>query len=346
MAVSAALGRIVAGDREVVKLRRLPIPGRVLVKLGAMVAATDAVAVALLPGPLLAVSAAALLGCEPAEACRRLSVAEGDTVAAGDLLGRGPGIWGLWPREVRAPAAGVVERISPATGQLTLRGASRPLEVLAHVPGVIAAVEPAQGADIACRAAQVQGVYGVGGEARGPLAAEPAPGVVWVLPEAGVADLQRASAAGVAAVVAGGAPHTAVLALAARPSAPVLVLTEGFGALPMAEPAWRILTAHLGREASVDGTTQIRAGVVRPEVVVPLPGLPRRAGSPGPPPGLRPGVRVRIVRDPWFGARGRVLQLPAEPRAVESEAVVPVLVLALDGGGSAVVPRANVEVEG
>lgn len=343
--MSAALGLIVSADRAVVRRRRLPIPGRVLVAEGDKVGAEDIVARALLPGPLLPVPVAALFGCEPGEAAARLTVAEGDAVREGDILGRGPGIWGLGAREARAPMAGVVERVSRATGQITLRGAARPLEVAAHLPGVVSGVVPGEGADVACRAAHVQGVFGTGGEVRGPLSAEPLPGAVWLLGVAAGDDLARAAAAGVAAVVAGGTGYADLRAAEARRPDVVVILTEGFGDLPMAEPTRRILSAHMGRTVSVDGTTQIRAGVVRPEVVVPLPGA-GRAMPAGPPPELRPGARVRIVRDPGFGRRGHVVQMPALPRAVDSGAVVRVLLVALDGGGVVVVPRANVEVEG
>jgi hypothetical protein len=60
--------------------------------------------------------------------------------------------------------------------------------------------------------------------------------------------------------------------------------------------------------------------------------------------GLEPGSLVRAIREPWFGRIGRVVELPHELRALETEALVRVLVVEFEGeGGSAVMPRANVE---
>ena len=342
--MNASSGLIVSPDRSVVRRRRLPVSGEVLVTEGATVRAEDIVARAMLEGPLLPVPVAGLLGCEPAGVARLLTVTEGMAVREGDVLGRSLGIWRFGAREARAPMAGTVERVSPTTGQITLRGASRALEVRAHLPGVVSAVSPGEGADIICRAAQVQGVFGIGGETRGILSTEALPGAVWLLRTADSDDLRRAADAGVAAVVAGGIGYADLGVVHSRRSPVVVVLTEGFGDQPMADRTWNILRVHLGRAAAVDGTTQIRAGVVRPDVVIPRSGEGRPLPS-GPPPELRLGIRVRIVREPGLGRCGRVLQLPPLPRTVDSGVVTRVVLVALDGGGVQTVPRANVEVE-
>src|SRR5690606_2906401 len=49
-----------------------------------------------------------------------------------------------------------------------------------------------------------------------------------------------------------------------------LVVTEGFGEIAMAERTFRLLAEHAGAFAAVNGATQIRAGVMRPEIVIPI----------------------------------------------------------------------------
>ena len=49
-----------------------------------------------------------------------------------------------------------------------------------------------------------------------------------------------------------------------------LIITEGFGDIAMAERTFNLLKEREGSEAAVNGTTQIRAGVMRPEIVIPL----------------------------------------------------------------------------
>jgi transcription antitermination factor NusG len=59
---------------------------------------------------------------------------------------------------------------------------------------------------------------------------------------------------------------------------------------------------------------------------------------------LRAGMRVRIVSEPYFGVLGVVSEVVREPRLIETEARVPVVSVRMADGGTAVVPRANVEI--
>jgi hypothetical protein len=60
---------------------------------------------------------------------------------------------------------------------------------------------------------------------------------------------------------------------------------------------------------------------------------------------LAPGSTVRIIRDPHFGALGKVVSLPPQPAALDTEAAVRILTVALAaGGGEVTLPRANVEL--
>ncbi|HAA50860.1 MAG TPA: hypothetical protein DCE43_14185, partial [Planctomycetaceae bacterium] len=125
-----------------------------------------------------------------------------------------------------------------------------------------------------------------------------------------------------------------------------LIVTEGFGEIAMAERTHRLLTSHSGREASVNGTTQIRAGVMRPEIVIPLaadsasPESDNRATE-----GLlETNTPVRVIRDPYFGLIGRVADLPSEPQILGSESRARVLTVTSADGETVVVPRANIEI--
>src|SRR5690606_18236366 len=92
--------------------------------------------------------------------------------------------------------------------------------------------------------------------------------------------MRRAIEIGVAAVVAGGFAYQDVKELlgydvgvavtGTEPLATTLVVTEGFGDIAMATATYELLASHEGKHASVNGATQIRAGVIRPEVVIPL----------------------------------------------------------------------------
>jgi hypothetical protein len=129
------------------------------------------------------------------------------------------------------------------------------------------------------------------------------------------------------------------------PAPVTLVVTGGFGRVPMDPDAFELLRRHVGRQACVTGTTRVRAGAIRPEVIVPLTEAPRSSPPPMTP-RLSPGSRVQIVRSPWFGHRGNVGRLPGEPVGVESGARCLVAEVDLDTGGTVIVPRCNLEVLG
>jgi hypothetical protein len=93
----------------------------------------------------------------------------------------------------------------------------------------------------------------------------------------------------------------------------------------------------------VSGATQIRAGVMRPEVLVP--GAVERVEQTAVDSGLlAAGSAVRIIRDPHFGALGRVDSLPHEPAKLDTEAAVRILTVVLADGQRVTLPRANVEL--
>ena len=124
-----------------------------------------------------------------------------------------------------------------------------------------------------------------------------------------------------------------------------LILTEGFGTIPMAPKTFSLLSAHAGQQASISGATQIRAGVIRPEIII---SQETPASSVRPTQDKREGIQlgdpVRIIRDPLFGKIGAVAGLPSELRAIPTESEVRVLEVRFPDGTTTVVPRSNIEV--
>jgi hypothetical protein len=126
-----------------------------------------------------------------------------------------------------------------------------------------------------------------------------------------------------------------------------LIITEGFGRMSMSAGTFNLLKSLSGRRASINGATQIRAGVLRPEVIIALEDDEARALTEevdeisG---GMAPGTQVRIIRDPYFGTIGHVSNLPVELQTVESESKVRVVEVELEDKRRVIVPRANVEI--
>ena len=124
-----------------------------------------------------------------------------------------------------------------------------------------------------------------------------------------------------------------------------LLMTEGFGQISMAQKTFDLLKKREGSRASISGATQIRAGVIRPEVIIPSETTQRAGdGARQENLGTLTGDPVRCIREPFFGRIGRVSRLIPELVVVESETKVRVLEVEFDDGSKAVVPRANIEM--
>ncbi len=371
MAHAYTPGLKVTRETTIRKIRRLPLLGEVLVEVGDTVTPDTPVARTEVPGDPHTVNIANILGVEPAEIPSHMTVAVGDAVSRGDVIASFSAFLGLVHREARSPADGVIEMISPVTGQVTLREPPLPVEVNAYLAGRVVKVFAREGVAVETIGALVQGIFGVGGETYGRLrVAVDDPATPLRADHLGPKDrgcvvvggslisgeaITRAIEVGVAALVAGGIIDRDLIDLLGydlgvavtghEDIAVTLVVTEGFGPMPMAPRTFQLLREMEGKVACVNGATQIRAGVLRPEVIVPH--EPRPAGTQVGAPaatGLEPGTLVRLIREPHFGKLAVVRELPADLTIVETEARVRVLRAELADGTVITVPRANVEI--
>ncbi len=363
-------GLRVTADTGVRRERRLPLRGEVMVSKGDLVGPDSVVARAELPGNVQTVNLAVRLSADPARVGETLVRPIGSFVKQGEVIATSKALFGLMKHQVESPADGTLEAVSSVTGQLLLRERPIPVEVNAYVRGVVAEVMEGEGVVVESRGALIQGIFGVGGETFGRivvvtsrpdepletahLLAEYRGAVVVGGSHVSHATLLRARELGVSALVVGGFDDHDLRALLGRDLGVAitgqedlgltLVLTEGFGHIAMAGRTWELLGASAGQVASVSGATQIRAGVMRPELFIPRDGSGAGVGREDTGGSLELGSAVRVIRQPWFGRLGRVVDLPAELRALDTEALVRVLVVEFgDDGTRATVPRANVE---
>lgn len=352
--------------------RLLPVHGEVIVKAGQRVRARDVVAHTFIDGDVTPVAVASQLSVPADDLAHIMLVNQGDSVAAGQPIARTKGIFGIGKKELASPAAGTVESISLTTGQLMLRGSPIAVEVKAYIDGTVVEVIAGEGAVVETDAVFVQGIFGVGGETVGAICfasvrhdqkleatqikAEMKGCIVVGGARVTAGAVKAAQAAGVAAIVAGGIDDADLksilgydLGVAITGTEKIgltLVITEGFGDIAMAERTFALLKDYEGREASVNGATQIRAGVMRPEIVI-----ARNPSDAAPQQGARPeeglleiGTQVRLIRDPYFGLLGSVSALPNEPAVLGSGSKARVLEVTLADGRRVTVPRANVEL--
>ncbi len=354
------------------KERRLPLEGEVLVEAGATVKAEDVVAKADLPGNVQLLNVANLLSIAPNEIAEYMLKSIGEVVSKDEIIATTKGLFGLFKSQALSPIDGTIEAVSDVTGQVILREPPIPVEVKAYTDGTVTETVPTEGVTVETYGTYIQGIFGIGGETVGNLVVVAKSSsedltAEQILPEhrdsilvggslVTTDAIQKAIQHGVRGIIAGGIDDADLrellgyeLGVAITGSEEIgitLVITEGFGRIAMAEQTFTLLKSREGMKTSINGATQIRAGVVRPEIVIPF--ASDDAGSAVDAEDaaggiLEVGSSVRVIREPYFGQLGRVTELPVELQNLETEAQVRVLRVELENGQQTTLPRANVE---
>jgi len=360
-------------EKTIIRKRRiLPLKGEVLVEKGQSVKAEDVVAKTDLPGNVYPVNVANIMGILPDDLDRFMLIKQGEKAKKGEPIAMSKGFLGLFKSVCKSPADGTIENISKITGQVLIRGAPMPVSVDAYIDGTVVEVFEQEGVAVETQGAFVQGIFGIGGEACGSIrmvcdspqdvmdrssVPDDCEGQILVGGSLVTSDaIKRVIELGALGIVVGGLADQdlrdflgydiGVAITGSEQLGATLVITEGFGKINMADSTFGIFKSNEGRRASINGATQIRAGVLRPEVVIPrdLGDFKQAEAGDLESVGLEVGSEVRVIREPYFGRLGKVVALPPELRKLETESKVRVLEVELDDGSKAILPRANVEM--
>ncbi len=365
-------GLKVSPETVVTKERRLPIPGQLLVDKGAKVASKDIIARTELPGKVQMSNVANVLSLLPGEVPDAMIKKDGDKVEKGEVIAEKRSFFGLFRGIAKSPMDGTIEAVSRITGQVTVRGTPTPVEVAAYLDGDVVEVFPNEGVLVRTKATFIQGIFGLAGERHGelrllssspdqPLKEDDIPDDVegQIIVAGSYTDqaaFRRAMECGANGVVVAGMDYSdikdilgyevGVAVTGNEPLSTTLIVTEGFGHIDMAHATFDLLAKNAGRVASINGATQIRAGVIRPEIVISLEDqvTDEEAEKAEEVVGIDAGSLVRVIRVPNFGRLGRVVELPPELTVLPTESKARVLTIEfIDDGQKFTLPRANVE---
>jgi uncharacterized protein (TIGR01319 family) len=212
-----------------------------------------------------AVEVAKKLEIEPSKLGPYLKVNPGDEVDRGQWLAANlrEGTF----KVVESPVRGKVNRIDKHFGIVLIEPLLEELEVKAWLPGVVQEVSE-RGCVVSCQGTTISGVWGSGGEVAGELTfSTVSPGKVVVCDFADRATLTRAKERGAAGLICAGVNMQEVI----EPHPPfTIVVLAGFGDQKLPDDARSVLAGHEGRLALLDGTTQLRVGVRRPQIILPV----------------------------------------------------------------------------
>lgn len=315
--------------------RTLPVPGKILVRIGEQVGASQKIAQTPGRGDIRVVNVARILGLENPDLSRVMVKKRGDRVGAGETIAARRGILPFLHKPCRSPVAGRLAGIGH--GWVMIETEAETLDLLAFVSGCVKAITHDLSVTVETAGAYIQGACGVGGEANGVLQV-PVDGPADALAPAdigmgfnravlvGGASLspevvERARAMKVGGIIVGSI-SAALHDLRPPPPFPI-VATEGYGHMPMSELVFDILKRLEGHQASLSARMGDPWDSTRPEIIVPLeeeaPGdAPHFHRSHDPSRPTRTGDWVRVVRQPLSGQIGEIVTLPDEPRRLPS----------------------------
>jgi len=343
-----------ASRARIVRVRVLPPPAQVLVGVGAAVGPDAIVAQARQDGELRAVDIAGALRVSPREVRALLVVQEGQWLVAGAILAEKRSLFGR-PQVAWAPIGGTVDSLRD--GRLYMRGDPRLLLRRAHLPGIVTGVLPQRGVVLESFGLLVTGVWGAGGEARGPLRVDSSADGALLRPESITRDLRgaillggtiedaatlhRSRALGIAGLVVPSLSPDVVGAVT-ETGLPVLCV-HGYGRLPLAPAIRDALVARAGAMVCLSGTNA--DACYGPELIVPLgqTGETNALATEDRPADLL-GAVVRLTRIPHAGAIGRVIALPSVAPEAESDLPGQAVEVRLEDGRRVTVPMRNVEL--
>tara|TARA_B100001123_G_C15320398_1_gene1027679 strand:- start:966 stop:2087 length:1122 start_codon:yes stop_codon:yes gene_type:complete len=369
MSKSYTPGLKVLKNTSLSKDRLLPLKGDVHVKEGEFVKSDVIVASTAIPGNVHMLNIANELNIDPKQILDCMIVKEEEKVSKGQMIAQNKGLFGLFKNEVKSPIDGQIINISKVTGQVVISEKPLPINIDAYIPGKVINIYKNEGILINAVGTFIQGIIGIGGEQKGiieTLVQNPSDKINSSMIDNNLKNkiiicgsyidyeiYNKAQEVGVKGIVCGGVDYNTIskilgyslgVAITGTEKAVTLILTEGFGEIDMAERTFNLLKNNEGKIASINGATQIRAGVLRPEIFIESDTNKKSQEISEQDLIISEGSIVRIIREPHFGKLGKITKLPYELVKMKSETKVRVAEVKFDDNSKEIIPRANLEV--
>ncbi len=338
----------------IVRERVLPVKGKVLARLNQRVSPTDVVAEATWSREHIFLDVSRTLNLSPDAADKLIRCKVNDRLAAGAVIASGRG---LIPKIVKTPVEGRV--VAAGGGQVLIESGESRMELRAGISGNVVNIIPDRGVVIQTAGALIQGVWGNGRVDTGVminLAEKPDAilnakrldvsmrGSVIIAGQVRDAEtLQAAAELPVRGLILA-CLFPSLLPMARDMRYPI-VLTDGFGAMPMNSAAYKLITTNVKREATLNAETFDRYSGARPEVIIPLP----VSSEPAPPVDVETfaaGQMVRLRRPPAVGMIGTITSLQSGLTTFPSGLRAAAANIKLENGEQLLVPLVNLEVVG
>lgn len=344
----------VIGLTSIVRERLLPVSGTVHARLQQKVTPNDVVAETRWAREHVLLDVARLLNVSPNAADHLIRCKVDEQLTANTEIAVGKGVF---PRSVRTPRDGRV--VAVGGGQVLLETGESKMELRAGIPGIVTQIIPNRGVVIQTAGGLIQGVWGNGRIDTGLLVnlMETPESVLTV----GRLDVSLRGSIILAGMIkdaetlqaAADLPVRGLILSSIFPSLlpraremryPILI-TDGFGSIPMNSAAHKLLSTNAKREVTINAEVYDRYSGTRPEVIIPLPtssepAAPREVET------FAPGLQVRMRRPPAMGMLGSILSIKPGLTTLPSGLRAHAAEVRLENGETVIAPLVNLEVVG
>jgi hypothetical protein len=228
------------------------------------------------------VNVAKTLGINPKEIKRFIKKKVGENVEKGGNIAELPVMAGLTLRVCKSPIFGEIKSVNEETGEVVVQRPHNKMELLAMLPGTISKLIPKYGAVIEFSGYRTNGVIGFGGEQWGKLETQKnqsLEGKIFVsetiLSKNEIEDMQKQGMKGLILsktqvndmeAIFGEEVYSGTTGKINKGI--TIVILDGFGTQSMDKGIFDFFNSLVGKDVYLNGTTQIRAGVVRPEIII------------------------------------------------------------------------------
>jgi hypothetical protein len=283
------------------KHRRIPVKGEVTVQVNETVNSSKIIAFGTMLNPKIhEVKVFRDLNIFPDEVAKFLQKKAGDIVRKGEEIAIRKYFFNRIIKKSISPVDGKVESFHEIMETVFVR--EPPIKVItkAHIPGKVIEIIPQEGAVIEAKADVINGVFGVGGEKTGILI-KIVDDPKQLITEEIITDeykgkillggssitlnaLKMAEKKKVSGIIVGGVDEKDLteflgyeLGLGFTGQEEIgltLILTDGFAADSMNCEVFRMMVSNENKHIYIDGTTQIRSVIKRPEIIIPITDTP------------------------------------------------------------------------
>lgn len=345
----------ISGNIEIVRERTLPVVGEVLVAVGDEVKEEEVVLRASLKSEIVNIRTREVLSLGDEEISKYFKITEGQKVKEGDILFRRPGLFGYFSEELKSTANGIVEFVDSKSGFIGIRPEPRVFEVRAYLRGKVQELKEGKSIKIKSGGSGLlQGVYGRGRECSGvlsyveslsDLSAENSGKIIALSSHIGKDELVKIAKNGARGLIVSSVCSSIVsmdFEAYGLPPNFVFMVVDGFGLIKPSDKLIRFLEKAIDKDCSLSGQVQIRAGAIRPELIVHEADLGKVMETEAQEEELKEGSEVRVVRGSHIGEVG-ILQSFTSTQVEFPSGIRSLGVEVLIGNSTKIYPLQNIE---